>query len=122
MVPSRWVPCQVLLVSLFVTNAGSEGAAPPVVRFSSPPGKPVRVPIAYTGEEISPLRMGRIRFLVALWPDEDTLTVRLSGSVFIEVKTGTGTSPPAAREGATPPSPKPSPPPASPPAGSANGS
>jgi hypothetical protein len=78
-------PCRAALVTLFVRNTGAERAAPPVVRFSAPDGKPARVPVAFRGDEISPDRTGRIRFLVSLWPGEKVLTVRVSGSVFIEV-------------------------------------
>ncbi len=79
-------PCRALLVTLFITNRGSEPAAPPVVRLSAPPGKPERPPIALTAKEISEGRAGRIRFLLSLWPGEDVVEVRPSGSVFIEVQ------------------------------------
>jgi hypothetical protein len=78
-------PCRALQLTLYVHNRGSERAAPPVVRLSSPDGRPARAPIGLRAHEISADRAGRIRFLVSLWPDEKVLDVHLSGSIFIEV-------------------------------------
>jgi hypothetical protein len=77
--------CHALEVTLFVKNPGALAEPPPVVRLSSPEGRPPRQPVPFTAEEISPGRMGRIRLLVSLWPEEKELLVRLSGSVFFEV-------------------------------------
>ena len=78
-------PCRALLLTLLLRNQTAERTAPPVVRLSSPAGRPARVPVAFSGQEISPGRTGRIRFLVALYPEEKALDVWLSGSVFFEV-------------------------------------
>lgn len=85
-------PCRALEVTLFVQNSGSEPSAPPVVRLSSPAGKPARQPIAFTANEISQGRAGRIRFLLSLWPDENVVELRPSASVFIEVQQGAATA------------------------------
>lgn len=86
-------PCRALEVTLFVKNSGRAAEAPPVVRLSSPPGKPARQAITFTADEISPGRTGRIRFLVSLWPGEDELGVRLSGSVFLRVSSPSASAP-----------------------------
>lgn len=91
-------PCRALEVSLFITNRGAEAAAPPVVRVSSPPGRPERPPVALTAKEISQGRAGRIRFLLSLWPEEDVVEVRPSASVFIEVQAGPAGAPSPAVE------------------------
>lgn len=82
-------PCRALEVTLFVTNRGAVSAAPPVVRLSSPPGRPARPPVALTAHEISKGRAGRIRFLLSLWPEEQRVEVRPSPSAFIEVRGST---------------------------------
>jgi hypothetical protein len=87
--------CRVLQLSIFVRNASSEPVAPPVVRLSAPAGRPERLPVAFRAKEISPDRTGRIRFLVALWPDEKKLTVTLSSSVFVEVNVAPADADPA---------------------------
>ena len=58
-----------------------EPLAPPVVRLKSPTGKPPRLPIAFRGDEISNGRIGRIRWVVEMWPEEKSLTATLSSSV-----------------------------------------
>lgn len=84
-------PCRALEITLFITNESGEPAAPPVVRLSSPAGRQARPPVALSAKEISPGRAGRVRFLLSLWPEEDVVEVRPSGSVFIEVQAGADT-------------------------------
>lgn len=88
--------CRTLEVTLFIQNRGNEPAAPPVVRFSSPPGRPARAAVALSAKEISEGRTGRIRVLLSLWPEETVVEVRPSASVFIEVKSDPPASAPAA--------------------------
>jgi hypothetical protein len=78
-------PCRTAVVSVFVHNlhTGAEAIAPPVVRLQSPTGRPARPPIAFRGGEISPRRVGRIRWVVELWPEEKRLTATLSSSVYL---------------------------------------
>jgi hypothetical protein len=78
-------PCRVAQVSVYVTNKSREPAAPPVVRLAAPKGRPSRNAIAFTGGEVSPGRTGRIRWLVALYPEEKALTATVSSSVFLDV-------------------------------------
>lgn len=75
-------PCRVSVVSVFVHNRG-DAEAPPVVRLKSPPGRPRRQPIAFRGGEISKGRVGRIRWVVEMWPEEERLTTTVSSSVFL---------------------------------------
>ena len=75
-------PCRATLVSIFVHNLG-DAEAPPVVRLKAPVGTPARAPIAFRGGEISQGRIGRIRWLVELWPEEKRLTATVSASVFL---------------------------------------
>lgn len=75
-------PCRSAMVSIFVRNEG-EAEPPPVVRLKTPPGRPHRQAIAFRGGEISTGRIGRIRWLVQLWPEETALSATLSSSVFI---------------------------------------
>ena len=101
-------PCQAALVSIFVHNrAGAE--APPVVRLKAPSGRAVRQPIAFRGDEISQGRIGRLRWLVELWPEEQRIAATLSASVRL-------VEPPAP---AVPPAVTPAAPPAAPPADAA---
>ncbi|MCC7073057.1 MAG: hypothetical protein IT383_17170 [Deltaproteobacteria bacterium] len=82
-------PCRAAIVSIFVHNhAGAE--APPVVRLKVPAGKAARSPIAFRGDEISQGRVGRIRWIVELWPEERSLIATVSASVKLVV------TPPAA--------------------------
>ncbi len=91
-------PCRAALVSVFITNDAPAGSAvsgsavsgraptplaPPVIRLDAPAGKPARGAFAFRGAEISPGRIGRIRWIVELWPDEKALTATLSSSVFL---------------------------------------
>ncbi|MBI1945731.1 MAG: hypothetical protein HYS27_08545 [Deltaproteobacteria bacterium] len=72
--------CRAAIVSIFVHNRGG-AEAPPVVRLKSPEGKAARQPIAFRGDEITHGRVGRIRWIVELWPGEQRLTATLSSSV-----------------------------------------
>lgn len=95
-------PCRAAIVSIFVHNRG-DAEAPPVVRLKVPDGKPTRKPIAFRGGDISPGRIGRIRWIVELWPEEQRLTATLSSSVhLIEAPAPTPTPTPS-----TPPMPAP---------------
>jgi hypothetical protein len=76
-------PCRVAMVSVFVHNTGADSEAPPVVRLKSPPSRPPRQPIAFRGGTIDKNRYGRIRWVVEMWPEEQSLTATLSKSVFI---------------------------------------
>lgn len=90
--------CRALEVTLFITNRSVDPAAPPVVRLSSPPGRPARQPVALRADEISEGRAGRVRFLLSLWPEEEVVVVRPSASVFIEVQGGSARADDAARK------------------------
>lgn len=94
-------PCRAVIVSIFVHNRGG-AEAPPVVRLKVPNGKAARQPIAFRGGEISHGRVGRIRWVVELWPEEQKLTATLSSSVRL-------VEPPAADAGAAPAAPQESP-------------
>lgn len=98
--------CRAAIVSIFVHNRGG-AEAPPVVRLKVPAGKPARQPIAFRGDEISQGRVGRIRWIVELWPDERSLTATVSASVKLVV------TPPASPSG----TPDAAPPPTVPPPG-----
>lgn len=99
-------PCRAAIVSIFVHNLG-DSEAPPVVRLKSPAGKAARQPIAFRGGEISHGRIGRIRWIVELWPGERRLTATLSSSVhLVEPPADT----PAPTPAPTPPAPPPAPP------------
>jgi hypothetical protein len=76
-------PCRVAVVSVFVHNMDPDAQPepPPVIRLKSPAGKPVRQPIAFRGDEISKGRIGRIRWVVEMYPEETSLTAILSSSV-----------------------------------------
>ncbi len=95
-------PCRAALVSVFVTNRGSAPEPPPVVRLDVPAGRPRRLPIAFRDQQIERGRIGRIRWLVELWPEERALSATLSSSVALELATpAPPAAPPAA---ASPPS------------------
>jgi hypothetical protein len=93
--------CQAAIVTLYIENPDAEPMPPPVLRIDAPPGKPERLPVAFRGLDISPGRIGRIRVLVALWPGEAHLRLRLSSSVRIEATTGRRVQPPVEPFGAT---------------------
>ena len=76
-------PCRVAIVSIFAKNSGAGADAPPVVRLDAPPGRVARLPLAFRGGEISPGRIGRIRWVVEMWPEEQHLIATLSSSVFL---------------------------------------
>ena len=100
-------PCRVSLVSVFVKNDREKDAEPPpVIRLKTPAGKPERLPIAFRGKEIDKGRVGRIRWVVEMYPEEKALTATLSSSVRLV------DSPP----------PPPPPPPSAPPSAPAPGS
>lgn len=92
-------PCKAAIVSIFVTNRGHDKEPPPVVRLAVPPGKERRQAIAYRGSDVDPGRVGRIRWLVEMYPEEKDLTATLSSSVRLDVTT----TPPATPPPATPP-------------------
>jgi hypothetical protein len=87
-------PCRATLVSIYVNNRTGRAEAPPVLRLSSPPGKPRRLPIAFRAHQIDPGRTGRVRTIVQLWPGEERLELTLSSSVQFEVSTTPTTLPP----------------------------
>ena len=98
-------PCRAAIVSVFVTNRGTYPEPPPVVRLDVPAGKPRRLPIAFRDHQIERGRIGRIRWLVEMWPDERELSATLSSSVNLEVTSvQTPVAPPAT---ATPTMPSP---------------
>jgi hypothetical protein len=74
-------PCRVVELTVFVENKTGEPMMPPVVRMKSPEGRARRLPVALRAQEISPGRIGRIRWLVSLWPEEAHLVTDISGSV-----------------------------------------
>jgi hypothetical protein len=77
-------PCRAAIVSVYVSNKGpldGEPEPPPVVRLRVPPGREPRLPIAFRGDEIQKGRVGRVRWLVEMWPEEERLTATLSSSV-----------------------------------------
>ena len=94
-------PCRAALVSVFVNNRKPDPEPSPVIRLDVPGGKPRRLPIAFAAPQIDRGRIGRIRWLVELWPDEHRLSATLSSSVKLEVTSSS--SPP------TPPTPTPTP-------------
>jgi hypothetical protein len=85
-------PCRAAIVSVFVTNRGANPEPPPVVRLDVPAGKPRRLPIAFRDHQIERGAIGRIRWLVEMWPDERELSATLSSSVAFEVTTTTPTT------------------------------
>jgi hypothetical protein len=78
-------PCKAAMVSVFVHNldADAKVEAAPVIRLKTPPNRERRLPIAFRGGEIEPGRIGRIRWVVEMWPEEQSLTATLSSSVQI---------------------------------------
>jgi hypothetical protein len=78
-------PCDWAQVSLYVENKTSERMAPPVVRVDAPRGKPLRPPLGLGADRIDPGRIGRIRWLIEMYPEEENVDIRLSSSVFFEV-------------------------------------
>ena len=76
-------PCRAAILSVFVHNKGPQPEAAPVVRLDAPIGKPARLPIRYGHSEITQGRIGRIRWLVSMYPEETRLTATVSSSVFI---------------------------------------
>lgn len=91
-------PCRAVLVTAFITNRTANKEPPPVMRLAVPPGRAPRLPIAFGGDAIDPGRVGRVRFLVEMWPEERDLTATLSSSVRLDFSTPTPTTP-------TPPTP-----------------
>jgi hypothetical protein len=73
-------PCKASIITVFVHNH-TEAEPPPVIRLKSPPNRAARLPIGFRGEEISKGRVGRIRWVVEMWPEEEKITATLSGSV-----------------------------------------
>jgi hypothetical protein len=88
-------PCRVAAVSVFLKNDGADAQPPPVVRLKSPPSRPARSPIVFQGDEISRGRIGRIRWLVQLYPEETALTAVLSSSVRLVEPPSSATPTPA---------------------------
>ncbi|MDP2345459.1 MAG: hypothetical protein Q8O67_31230 [Deltaproteobacteria bacterium] len=86
--------CRAALVSLFVTNRSGEKEPPPVVRLAVPAGRAARQPVVFQANDIDPGRIGRIRWLVELWPEERDLTATLSSSVRLLVSDPTPPAPP----------------------------
>ena len=78
--------CRAALVTVFVTNRSGEKEPPPVVRLAVPARRAARQPVVFQAMDIDPGRVGRIRWLVELWPEEKGLTATLSSSVRLEVK------------------------------------
>jgi hypothetical protein len=78
-------PCRVAEVSVMVTNRSPSPEAPPVLRLQAPAGRPPRAAVAFGSAEISPFQVGRLRWLVELYPDENALTAVLSSSVYVTV-------------------------------------
>jgi hypothetical protein len=76
-------PCRAAIVSVFVHNMAADAKAPPVVRIKTPEGKPERLPIGFRGKQINQGRVGRIRWLVQMYPGESALTATVSASVFV---------------------------------------
>lgn len=76
-------PCKAAMVSVFVHNmdADAKVEAAPVVRLKTPPNRERRLPIAFRGGQIEKGRVGRIRWVVEMWPEEQSLTATLSSSV-----------------------------------------
>lgn len=91
-------PCKAAMVSVFVHNMDADAKVEPapVIRIKSPPERAARLPIAFRGGQIEKGRIGRIRWVVEMWPEEQSLTATLSSSVQI-VET------PNATPNATPP-------------------
>lgn len=97
--------CRAAIVSVFVHNKSAEKEPPPVIRLVSPAGKEARHPIAFQATDIDPGRIGRLRWVVEMWPDEKDLTATLSASVRLEVS-----APPTPPAPPAPPAEAPGPP------------
>jgi hypothetical protein len=78
-------PCKAAMVSVFVHNMDADAKVEPapVIRIKSPPNRAARLPIAFRGGQIEKGRIGRIRWVVEMWPEEQSLTATLSSSVQI---------------------------------------
>jgi hypothetical protein len=94
--------CKAAIISVFVTNRSKEKEPSPVIRLASPPGRARRLPIAFGAADIDPGRIGRIRWLIEMYPEERDLTATLSSSVRLDVTTTPQTEPPT-KEPAEPP-------------------
>jgi hypothetical protein len=92
-------PCRVAEVTVLVTNRSSSPEAPPVLRLQAPDGRPSRPPVAFGAAEISPFQVGRLRWLVELYPDEAALTAVLSSSVYVTVGVATDSIPAPSGQG-----------------------
>jgi hypothetical protein len=77
--------CDWAQVSVYIENRSTERMAPPVVRVDTPKGKPIRPPLGLGADRIDPGRIGRIRWLIEMYPEEQNVDIRLSSSVFFEV-------------------------------------
>ena len=86
--------CRSVLISVFITNRSADKEPPPVVRLAVPAGRPARQPVVFQASDIDPGRVGRIRWLVELWPEEKELTATLSSSVRLDVRTPPPPPPP----------------------------
>ena len=108
--------CDWAQVSVYIENKTAEPMAPPVIRVDTPAGQPKRPPLGLGAASIDPGRIGRIRWLIELYPEEANVDIRLSSSVFFEVTDNTASDDHAAdatasKDGATddtPPSDAPS--------------
>jgi hypothetical protein len=78
-------PCKAAMVSVFVHNMDSDAKVEPapVIRIKAPASRASRLPIAFRGGQIEKGRIGRIRWVVEMWPEEQSLTATLSSSVEI---------------------------------------
>lgn len=89
-------PCHFAQLDVYIKNDDTTPIAPPVLRLDAPKGRPARRAVSFRGHEISPRREGRIRWLVALYPEEERISAHLSSSVFFDLS-GTGSSGPGAK-------------------------
>jgi hypothetical protein len=91
-------PCRAAVVTVFINNRKPDPEPPPVIRLDAPVGKPRRLPIAFRDAQIERGAIGRIRWLVELWPEERLLSATLSSSVRLEIN-----ATPAPTSASTPP-------------------
>lgn len=79
--------CHGVLVTLFIENPSEVPWAPPMVRVrrQMPPQR--GLPIAFSGREISPKRIGRLRVLLHAPTDTPAISLHLSHSVSVDVST-----------------------------------
>jgi len=84
--------CEFAMVTVYVDNTTGAAMAPPVVRLASPAQRPPRGALAFGTHEISVGRKGRLRWLVELWPGEQTLRTHISSSVFLSAAPSSTTS------------------------------